>query len=86
MPLPPPSSLSSLKFSIVRPFWYQLIQVVLGKRPENGCCCCLFVCLFVLSLIWNIEFVSQGQFRKSRGISFLQRSGNSVVAIRKGLC
>jgi len=24
---------------MVLPFWYWLIQVVLEKRPYNGCCC-----------------------------------------------
>jgi len=42
-----PSSLASFKSRLVLPFWYQLIQVVLEKRPLNGCsssssssCCC----------------------------------------------
>jgi len=35
MPLHPqiPSTLASFKPSLVLPFWYQLTQVVLGKRP-----------------------------------------------------
>ena len=39
MPLHPktPSSLASFKSRLVLPFWYQLIQVVLEKRPLNGC-------------------------------------------------
>ena len=39
MPLHPktPSSLASFKFRLVLPFWYQLTQVVLEKRPLNGC-------------------------------------------------
>jgi len=24
---------------VVLPFWYRLTQVVLEKRPLNGCCC-----------------------------------------------
>jgi len=44
MPLHPrsPSSLASFKSRLVLPFWYRLIQVVLEKRPLNGCssCCC----------------------------------------------
>ena len=39
MPLHPrtPSPLASLKSRLVLPFWYRLIQVVLEKRPLNGC-------------------------------------------------
>jgi len=38
MPLPPktPSSLASFKSRLVLPFWYQLTQVVLEKRPLNA--------------------------------------------------
>ena len=32
-----PASLASFKFRLVLPFWYQLTQVVLEKRPLNGC-------------------------------------------------
>jgi len=32
-----PSSLASLKSRTVVPFWYQLTQVVLEKKPLNGC-------------------------------------------------
>jgi len=40
MPLHPktPSSLASFKSRLVLPFWYQLTQVVLERRPLNGCC------------------------------------------------
>ena len=39
MPLHPtaPSSLVSFKSRVVLPFWYRLTQVVLEKRPLNGC-------------------------------------------------
>jgi len=39
MPLHPktPSSLASFKSRLVSPFWYRLTQVVLEKRPLNGC-------------------------------------------------
>ena len=47
MPLPPPSSLASLKSRLVRAFRRRLIQVVLEKRPLNGC---LSVCLLLLLL------------------------------------
>ena len=33
-------SLAPVKSSLVLPFWYRLTQVVLEKRPLNGCCCC----------------------------------------------
>ena len=32
-------SLASEKSRLVLPFWYRLTQVVLEKRPLNGCCC-----------------------------------------------
>jgi len=32
-----PSSLASFKSRLVLPFWYQLNQVVLEKKPLNGC-------------------------------------------------
>ena len=32
-----PSSLVSLKSRAVSPFWYRLTQVVVEKRPLNGC-------------------------------------------------
>ena len=32
-----PSSLASLKPRMVLPFWYWLTQIVLEKRPLNGC-------------------------------------------------
>jgi len=37
MPLPLTVSCSS-KIQIGLPFWYRLTQVVLEKRPLNGCC------------------------------------------------
>jgi len=39
MPLHPetPSCLASFKSKLVLPFWYRLTQVVLEKRPLNGC-------------------------------------------------
>jgi len=39
MPLYPntPSSLASFKSRLVLPFWYRLTQVVLEKRPLDGC-------------------------------------------------
>ena len=33
----PPSSLASFKSRLVLPFWYQLTQVVVEKKPLNGC-------------------------------------------------
>jgi len=32
-----PSSLASFKSRLVFPFWYQLTQVILEKRPLHGC-------------------------------------------------
>ena len=31
------SSLASVKSRLVLPFWYRITQVVLEKRPLNGC-------------------------------------------------
>jgi len=33
----PPSSLASFKSRVVLPFWYWLTQVIMKKRPLNGC-------------------------------------------------
>jgi len=33
----PPSSVASFKSRMILPFWYRLTQVVLEKRPFNGC-------------------------------------------------
>ena len=33
-------SLAPVKSRLVFPYWYRLTQVVLEKRPLNGCCCC----------------------------------------------
>ena len=35
-------SLAPVKSRLVLPFWYWLTQVILEKRPLNGCCCCCF--------------------------------------------
>ena len=35
-------SLAPVKSRLVLPFWYRLTQVILEKRPLNGCCCCTF--------------------------------------------
>ena len=49
-----PSSLASFKSILVLPFWYWLTQVVLEKRPLNGCSSSsssvMFVCLVNLCL------------------------------------
>jgi len=34
-----PSSLASFKSRLILPFWYRFTQVVLEKRPLNGCVC-----------------------------------------------
>ena len=39
IPLPPPSSLTSLKSRMIESFWYLLTQVVLEKRPLNTSDC-----------------------------------------------
>jgi len=48
-----PSSVASLKSRLVQPFWCQLTQVVLEKRPLNGCLSvCLSVCLSLF--LWRL--------------------------------
>jgi len=44
-----PSSLASLKSRLVSPFWCRLTQVVLEKRPLNGC---LDSVAFLLCCLW----------------------------------
>ena len=34
-----PSSLASVQFRMVLPFWYQLIQILLEQRPLNKSVC-----------------------------------------------
>jgi len=48
-----PSSLASFKSRLVLPFWYRLIQVVLEKRPLNGCSSSV-----VVSLVPKIDHFS----------------------------
>ena len=69
MPLPSqtPSSLASFKSSPVLPFWYQLTQVVLEKRPLNWCssvevighvsteCCCHILNVAEHASSWSYE-------------------------------
>ena len=40
MPLPARHLLLPWNSEMVCPFWYWITQVVLEKRPLNGCCCC----------------------------------------------
>jgi len=54
-----PSSLASFKSRLVLPFWYWLTQVVLEKRPFNGCsisssCCCCFSFYIPSLLSWQL--------------------------------
>jgi len=56
MPLHPktPLSLASFKSRLVLPFWYLLTQVVLEKRPLNGCIVVLVLTSFLLYFIRNL--------------------------------
>jgi len=53
MPLHPktPSSLASFKSRLVLPFWYWLIQVVLEKRPLNGCSVVVVVVVVIVVVV-----------------------------------
>jgi len=46
-----PSSLASLKSRMVLPFWCQLTQVVLEKRPLNGCSSSSSKCCNTMELV-----------------------------------
>ena len=64
MPLHPktPSSLASFKSRLVLPFWYQLTQVVVEKRPLNGCSSGVVVAVYVPrhSRVWCNVMVCDG--------------------------
>jgi len=54
MPLPLPLTVScSSKSRLVLPIWYRLTQVVLEKRPLNGCSSYLCYLLCVICLEWG---------------------------------
>jgi len=42
---------------LVLPFWYRLIQVVLEKRPLNGCCCCCCCCTSLAGWFYHLTVV-----------------------------
>ena len=56
LPSQTPSSLASFKSRLVLPFWYRLTQVVLVKRPLNGCSSSVVVRWDFLSMyhIWSL--------------------------------
>ena len=56
MPLYPktPSSLASFKSRLGLPFWYRLTQVVLKKRPLNGCSSVVVYCSAAIRIIGTI--------------------------------
>ena len=60
IPLHPktPSSLALLKSRLVLPFWYQLTQVVLEKRPLNECNVVVVVVVLAFTAIRNTFAVS----------------------------
>jgi len=53
LPLPPPSSLASLKSKLVLPFWWRLTQVVLEKRPWNGCLSYIINLFLLYQATWH---------------------------------
>ena len=42
-------SLAPVKSRLVLPFWYRLTQIILEKRPLNGCCCRWTTCSCISS-------------------------------------
>jgi len=59
MPLHPksPSSLVSFKSRLVLPFRYQITQVVLEKRPLNGCCSSSISWFSKFNKVWTAQKV-----------------------------
>ena len=57
VPLHPktPLSFASFKYRLALPFWYRLAQVVLEKRPLNGCSVVVAVLLFHFFVIVNFS-------------------------------
>jgi len=55
MPLHPqtPSSLATFKSRQVSPFWYWLTQVVLEKRPLNGCSSSVSGCIVLQMTVFS---------------------------------
>ena len=51
-------SLAPVKSRLVLPFWYRLTQVILEKRPLNGCCCCCYGYMLVTFGVWLWSAVS----------------------------
>ena len=52
-------SFAPVKSRLVLPFSYRLTQVILEKRPLNGCCCCCCCLQFanVASSVFGIKYV-----------------------------
>ena len=63
-----PLSLASFKSRLVLPFWYQLAQVVLKKRPLNGCSTKNFNVTLgpkFINISWSVAEIRQLNFFKS---------------------
>ena len=55
------SLVASFKSRLVLPFWYQVTQVVLEKRPLNGCSSCIYVLYFAINLHLTFQLLSACQ-------------------------
>ena len=68
MPLHPksPSSLVSFKSRLVLPFRYQITQVVLEKRPLNGCCSSSISWFSKFNKVWTAQKVPRETCAKWR--------------------
>jgi len=56
IPLHPTTpSLASFKSRLVLPFWYWLTQVVLEKRPLNGCSVVVVVVVLCIFIVVNVQ-------------------------------
>ena len=56
---------ASFKSRLVLPFWYQLTQVVLEKRPLNRCSVVVVVIISNLSWCWRARIRKQGPLIRS---------------------
>jgi len=63
-----PSSLASFKSRLVLPFWYRLTQVVLEKRPLNGCSSSPFVLGRIMS-----QNANSGAIHTSRHLAIVRK-------------
>jgi len=79
----PPPSLASFKSRLVLPFWYRLTQVVLEKRPLNGCSSSTLVkkILIFLVIMMSVNTRSQGCIISSYRGQHIVKAWNAFLKI-----